>query len=78
MAEEVISLEAFKELSDVEQKRFSREKLVSIILNAEIPAIADLTAATKTLTVLLEGYKKEQEEHSRIIVQLKTDVKTDF
>ena len=66
--DETISLKAFRELSDIERKRLSRDQLINILLNAEISEIADLSTAIKNLTEMVEGFKKQQEEDSIKIV----------
>ena len=72
--EESITLKTFRELSDIERKRFNRDQLISILLNAEISEIADLSTAIKNLTEMVAGFKKQQEEDSIKIVALNVSV----
>ena len=69
-----ITLKKFRELTDNERKRFNRDQLISILLNAEMTEISDLSTAIQNLTEMVAGFKKQQEEDSVRIVSLNSSV----
>ena len=55
-----ITLKKFRELTDNERKRFNRDQLISILLNAEMTEISDLSTAIQNLTQMVAGFRKQQ------------------
>ena len=75
MAEEgIISLKEFKELSKNEKKKFTKEKLMKILLNTESPDLSSLTNAIKELNKIINDFKKVQVDNSFKIVQLTVEL----
>ena len=75
MAEEgIISLKEFKELSKNEKKKFTKEKLMKILLNTESPDLGRLTNAIKELNKIINDFKKVQVDNSFKIVQLTVEL----
>ena len=71
----VLTVQQFKEMSDVERKKVKRDALVNIIMStATNPEVNKLSDAIKGLTDLIEGYKKETEENSNSIVKMKVEL----
>ena len=69
-----ITLKSFRELPELERKRFNRDQLITILLNAEISDMADLTTAIKNLSQMVTEFKNQQEADSQKIVELNTSV----
>ena len=61
-------------MSEHDRKKIKKEQLMQMLLDDEIPQMADLTTAIKELTKLVENFRKAQEEDSLVIVKMKTEV----
>ena len=66
-----LSIQAFKELSEAERKKVTKDVLVRLLLDSNEPAeLSYLKEAIVNLTDIVKEYKNQQEENSIKIVEL--------
>ena len=70
----MVSIKEFRQMSENDRKKIKKEQLMQMLLDDEIPQMADLTTAIKELTKLVENFRKSQEEDSLAIIKMKTEV----
>ena len=72
-----ISIKDIKEMSEADRKKISKDRLLQVILNSNVnDDTSGLTVAVNELKLLLQVYKREVEENSKSIVELKVEVET--
>ena len=75
MGEENISIKEFQNLSHTEQKTFSKDVLLKIILNTDTSQdFSELSLAIKGLKDIVSEFREEQIKDSTTIVYLKTEL----
>ena len=74
MEEEQLTIQTFKSMSIADRKKVKKEALMNLILSSELSDTSDLTTAIKGLTEMVAEYKKETQENSQKIIELKVEV----
>ena len=71
----LMTIKEFKELSDVEQKKVKKDVLMKILLASNEQAeLNDLKEAILSLTEIIKDHKKQSEDNSLKIVELKVEL----
>ena len=74
MAEGILSLQSFKNMTDQERKKIKKDDLIKMLLHTEIPDVSDLTVAIRQLTELVDGFRKEQAATSESVIAMKVEL----